>query len=331
MTATAPPEISTDAFLRAQRRGATVALLISCLVWGGSFTWAKAAIETINTAAGAPRDSALGPMLLIAWRFMIAGILWIVMIPRARRGWSWPSVGRAATLGILFTLGMVAQQMGLGRTSEATSAFLTSLSILFVPLLMFLTTRRLPPPLLWIGIILATAGIWLMTGAARSGFGVGELLGLCCSIFFSIYLLAMNALVSRDDPWRMAGGQFLVIGIVGAIVALIFYPQTHSAHTMVLPVSRDVIVNLMLLVSFATLGGFGLMVLYQPRLDPARAALIYLTEPIFAAAYAYLFAGKSMSRQAIAGAALILIANALVELMEQRAAKSGPKAQDASA
>src|SRR2546423_349766 len=224
MTATGAPDISSDAALRADRRSATVALLISCLVWGGSFTWAKAAIETINAAAGASRDSGLGPMLLIAWRFAIAGILWIAIFPRARRGWSWPSVGRAAALGILFTLGMAAQQMGLGLTSEATSAFLTSLSILFVPLLMFATTRRLPPPLLWIGIILATAGIWLMTGAAPSGFGIGELLGLCCSIFFSIYLLVMNALVSRDDPWRMAGGQFLVIGVVCAIVALIFYP-----------------------------------------------------------------------------------------------------------
>src|SRR5438046_802441 len=164
-----------------------------------------------------------------------------------------------------------------------------------------------------------------MTGAAPSGLGVGELLGLCCSIFFSIYLLAMNALVTRDDPWRMAGGQFLVIGVVCAIVALIFYPAAQSARTMLIPVGRDVILNLMLLVTFATLAGFGLMVLYQPRLDPARAALIYLTEPIFAAAYAYLFAGRSMSRQAIAGAALILIANGLVELMEQRATKSLPR------
>ena len=66
------------------------------------------------------------------------------------------------------------------------------------------------------------------------------------------------------------------------------------------------------------IGGFGLMVLYQPLLNPARAALIYLTEPIFAAGYAYLFAGRSMSQQAIVGASLILLANGLVEWMEQR-------------
>src|SRR5438874_838106 len=83
-------------------------------------------------------DDSLGPRLLIGWRFAIAGVLWLAIFPAARRGWSWRSVGRAIALGTLFAAAMVAQQMGLDRTTEAVSAFLTSLSILFVPLLMML-------------------------------------------------------------------------------------------------------------------------------------------------------------------------------------------------
>jgi len=300
------------------RARATIALVGSCLFWGGSFTWAKNAMTAINLRAGAAPGAALGPMLLIAWRFAIAGALWLAIFPAARRGWSWRSAGRAALLGCLFTVAMMAQQLGLDRTSEAVSAFLTSLSILFVPLLMLLALRRPPPAVLWIGVALATAGIWLMTGATPSGFGTGELLGLACSILFSIYLLAMNALVARDAPWRMAGAQFLVIGIASAILLIAFDPSARDPRVLMIPFSHEVLPNLSLLVTFATLGGFGLMVLYQPKLDPARAALIYLTEPIFAAAYAWMFAGSSLARPAIAGAALILIANALVEWMEQR-------------
>jgi drug/metabolite transporter (DMT)-like permease len=300
-------------------RQATVALLLACLFWGGSFTWSKQAITSINSAAAAAQGSAFGPMLLIAWRFGIAGVLWLTIFPPARRGWSWRSVGRAIVLGALFAAGMIAQQMGLDRTSEATSAFLTSLSILFVPLLMLLTTGRAPPPALWAGIALATAGIWLMTGATPTGIGVGEILGLLCSLLFSIYLLAMNALVSRDDPWRMAGAQFLVIGILCGLFVLGFCPEAHrGANVLVIPFGRQVIVNLLLLVGFATIGGFGLMVIYQPRLDPARAALIYLVEPVFAASYAYLFVGAAMSATALIGGTLILLANGIVEWMEQR-------------
>ena len=40
---------------------------------------------------------------------------------------------------------------------EAVNAFLTSLTVLFVPLILALTTRRLPNPTLWIGVLLAVA------------------------------------------------------------------------------------------------------------------------------------------------------------------------------
>jgi drug/metabolite transporter (DMT)-like permease len=80
----------------------------------------------------------------------------------------------------------------------------------------------------------------------------------------------------------------------------------------------DVLPEMVMLIVFATIAGFGLMVFYQPKLDPSRTALIYLFEPIIAATYAYLFAGRAMTRQAVAGAALILAANALAEWIESR-------------
>ena len=68
--------------------------------------------------------------------------------------------------------------LGLDRTSEAVSAFLTSLTVVFVPLLMVVIVRRPPRAALWLPVGLAALGIWLMTGAAPTGFGVGEVLGL---------------------------------------------------------------------------------------------------------------------------------------------------------
>lgn len=321
--AEAPPTAQASALAAPREaapsaRRAAIALLIACLVWGGSFTWAKAATSEINVRAGLPASASLGPVLLLGWRFGLAGILWFILFPRARRGWNWASIGRALALGVLFMLGMLAQQTGLARTSEAVSAFLTSLTILFVPLLLTLALRRPPPLVMWIGVALATTGIWMMTGATPSGFGLGEVLGLLCSLIFSLYLLAMNALVSRDDPWRMAGAQFLVIGVLSALLSLVWFPQTRHLHVFATPLQRGIIVDMLLLIGFATLIGFGLMVFYQPRLDPTRAALIYLLEPIFAATYAFFFAGRRMSGVEVGGALLILSANALAEILEAR-------------
>ena len=83
--------------------------------------------------AGLPPGALLGPVLLLSWRFTLAGLLWLVCVPAAWRGWSWRSVGRSMLLGALLWLGQTFQILGLDRTSEAVSAFLTSLTVVFVP------------------------------------------------------------------------------------------------------------------------------------------------------------------------------------------------------
>src|SRR5919109_503048 len=198
----------------------TLGLLVATLAWAGSFTWAKAAGDTVNQAAGLASGALLGPVLLLAWRFTAAGIFWLVLIPEARRPWSWASVGRSAGLGGLLWAGQTVQMLGLDRTSEAVSAFLTSLTVVFVPLLMVVIVRRPPRGALWLPVGLAVFGIWLMTGAAPTGFGVGEVLGLLCAIIFSAHMIALGEVARWDSPWHMAAGQFLTVGIASAVTCL---------------------------------------------------------------------------------------------------------------
>jgi drug/metabolite transporter (DMT)-like permease len=299
----------------------TLGLLLATLAWAGSFTWAKAAGDGLNQAAGLASGALLGPILLLAWRFTAAGVLWLVLIPEARRRWSWASVGRSAGLGGLLWAGQTVQMLGLDRTSEAVSAFLTSLTVVFVPLLMVVIVRRPPPSALWLPVGLATLGIWLMTGAAPTGFGVGEVLGLLCAVIFSAHMIALGEVGRRDSPWRMAAGQSLSVGFGSAVACLVVIPGTVpltlSAQWAML-IDSEVWLYVVPLIAVSTMAAFGLMFYFQPRLDPTRAALVYLAEPIFAALYAYVAVGRRLSAIALAGAALILAANVLVEILERR-------------
>src|SRR5262249_49592048 len=90
----------------------TLALLLATLAWGCSFTWAKAGGEGINQAAGLPPGALLGPLLLLAWRFTLAGLLWLCFFPAARRGWTWASLRRAGLLGSLLGAGQTLQMLG---------------------------------------------------------------------------------------------------------------------------------------------------------------------------------------------------------------------------
>lgn len=304
-----------------QRHRAAAALLLATVFWGCGFTWAKAAGETVHRALGLPDGSAFGPIYVLGWRFTLAAAAVFLLFRDARRGWTWRGVGRTMVTGLLLGVGLVVQHLGLDRTSEAVSAFLTSLTILFVPLILTVVLRQPPAPVMWLGVVLATAGVWLMTGAAPSGFGFGEALGLACALAFSLYLLAVNVVARSEHAWRMTAGQFLVVGLA-CFVTCAFVGAWDGvgagAAVRAVTSSRDVWLNVLLLTLFPTLGAFSLLNHYQPKLDPTRAALIYLIEPIVAAAYAWVIAGRALDLMTLAGAALILAANGVVELLAAR-------------
>ena len=317
--------MGNESGLKRTERSAAVALLVGTLFWGCGFTWAKAAGEAVQDAAGLSHDAPFGPVFLLAWRFLFASAIWFVIFPASRRGWSWRALGWGILVGVLCGAGLIVQHVGLARTSEAVSAFLTSLTILFVPVLMTVVFHKPPRGVLWGGVVLATGGVWLMTGAQPQGFGWGGVLGLLCALFFSLYILAVNAAVEREDPFRMTAAQFVMVSVLCFATCPFLDRGGFSLHAVsvvqVLSL-REVWVNLGLLTLFTTLIAFGLLTFYQPRIDPTRAALIYLAEPVFATVYAALAAGHRTGPLTLAGAALILIANLLVEILSARKAET---------
>jgi len=296
-------------------------LLLGTLFWGCGFTWAKAAIAGLNSALHLSAEAPFGAVVSLAVRFGVAAVLWPIIFPAARRGWTWRGAMRSLRIGLLLAASLIVQHVGLERTSESVSAFLTSLTVLFVPILLTVVVRRPPRPVLWIGVVLATVGVWLMTGAQSSGFGAGELLGLGCAAGFSLYILAVNSAAELDDPVRLTFGQFVVVALACAIAGALMpggqvmhQPRT-LARIVVLP---GVGWNLLLLSLLTTMAAFGLLMRYQPRLEPTRATLIYLMEPVIAAIYAAVAAGHAIGPLAMGGAAMILCANLFVETVAAR-------------
>ena len=110
----------------------------------------------------------------------------------------------------------------------------------------------------------------------------------------------------------------LITGLATLIVTLLIEPAARSPRVLLLTFSPAMLSNFSMLVVISTLLAFGLMIFFQPRVEPTRAALIYLTEPVFAAAYAWIFAADGLSTRQIAGAGLIIAANSLVEWLTQR-------------
>jgi drug/metabolite transporter (DMT)-like permease len=333
-------------------------LILATALWGCSFTWAKAGGAGVNQVAGLPGGALLGPMYFLSLRFGLAAVLWFLLFPAARRGWTRASASRALALGFLLWFPMTLQMLGLDRTTEAVSAFLTSLTIVFVPLAMTFILGRPPRSFMWVAVAVAGSGIWLMTGAAPTGFGLGELLGLLCAVLFSAHLIALTHLMPKESVWRMGLGQFVVVGIGAGAVSLaaggaaamapaatwriltasagggVFGAAgidgtarvvgVASAGGAVVSPAESIGLHLALVVVFSTMIAFGLTFAFQPRVTPTRAAIIYVAEPVFAALFAWLVAGRALSPVALIGAALIILANAMAARAGQPEPGAGP-------
>ncbi len=294
-------------------------LLLGTLFWGCGFTWAKAAIAGINTAAQLNSEAAFGAVFSLAVRFCVAAVIWPIIFPAARRGWTWRGLLRSLWIGLLLPASRILQHVGLERTSESVSAFLTSLTVLFVPVLLTVIARRPPRAVLWVSVALATAGVWLMTGRRPAASVPAKFSGSAALRAFRSISLPSIRLPRTRIPWRLTFGQFAVVGLACVVAAAVIpggrmMREIRAIRPGCGP-AQKVGWNLLLLSLLTTMAAFGLLTHFQPRLEPTRATLIYLMEPVIAAVYAAAAAGHAIGPVAIAGAALILCANLFVEVV----------------
>jgi drug/metabolite transporter (DMT)-like permease len=282
---------------------ADAALVVAAFFFGTTFIVVQDAVERID------------PLPFLAVRFLIgATVLGFVAHQRAAVARPRRNAGRAATpgelrdgvlAGLLLLAGYVFQTVGLQYTTAATSAFITYMLVVFVPLISFATTRRAPHPLTLVGVGLAVAGLVLLTGGADTGFGRGEVLTLGCAMAFAAHLVFLGGVATRHDPVRLTTVQLATVGLVCLVPALVRGGFDFDGGALAAAAFTGV---------FATAVAFLAMVWAQRVVSPSRAAIILLLEPVFAALLSALV-DEPLTAATIAGGALILIAVLLAEVV----------------
>jgi drug/metabolite transporter (DMT)-like permease len=311
---------------RSAEHRAVLMLLVACVLWGMSFNWNKDGQALLGQrlveASGEASLNDLAPVLLLLIRFVIAIGLWVIVFPNSVRGWTSGTLKGGAAGGVLLSGGILLQHYGLAHTSESLSSFLTSLTILFTPIFASALLRQRIGGVLWASVACATVGVGLMTIYRAEGhFDRGALLGLLCAVVFSGHILVVDRVGKRENTLRFTLAQLMTACIVFSGFCLIWSrPEGMPRMRDFGPAFRDgrFLTLLALSTVFSTLITFGIMFRYQPRTTATRAALIYLTEPLFATAYAWLMVGRAVENAALLGGALIIAGNVLAEAYGRR-------------
>lgn len=243
------------------------------------------------------------PVPFLAARFLFGALaLW----PLARREKPVPGDGRAGVVcGASLALGYILQTVGLQYTTTSVSAFLTYLLVVIVPLLSAAILRRVPARLTMAGVVLATAGLFLLTGRGDvEGIGKGELLTVGCAIAFAVHILLLDRFAHGHSLFRLSAAQLVVVGGGLFLPGLVLGGYGFTAGTWLAAAYTGVAVSA---------GALVLQFWGQRRVGPTRASLLLTVEPVTAAFVGYAI-GERLGWTGAAGAALILGGIAVAEI-----------------
>ncbi|MDD4577237.1 MAG: DMT family transporter, partial [Anaerolineaceae bacterium] len=212
--------------------------------------------------------------------------------------------------GLFLFGGTSLQQLGIMTTSASKSGFLTSLYLVLVPILGLFVGKR-ANRWVWLGVVLALAGVYLLSVDIQMTIQRGDLLLIAGAVFWALQILALDYYSPKTNALELAFGQFFVAAVLGLVVSLL----TESGAMV-----ADLAGWGPLLYSgvFAVGVGFTLQVVGQSKVDPALASLILGLEAVFALFGGMLFLGERLSGREWWGCGLMLAAVVLVQLKGQQ-------------
>jgi drug/metabolite transporter (DMT)-like permease len=279
------------------RTAAEMVLLGLTVIWGSTFALTKLILENAS------------PFVYISIRFSIASAIFFLLFHKQIKNMRGGALFRGSVLGILLFFGFVLQTVGLKYTTASKSAFITGLTVIFVPLLQLVIQKRGTKKGNIIGILLVAAGLYFMTSPSGSGFNTGDSLTLLCAVLFGIYIVYLDEFSKVESPAYLTFLQLLVTAVL-ALCAIPFL------ETPFLSINHSFLWNIGYLAVLPTIVALYLMAKYQKFSTPARSAIIYSMEPPMAAIFAFFFIGERLGSLEIMGGFLIFSGLVVSELSD---------------
>ncbi len=274
---------------------ADLGLALVTLIWGSTFVVVKNELANV------------GPLAFVAIRFTFAFLFLLLLTGRTLLRSSRKQLAAGALIGIFLFGGYALQTIGLRYTTASKAAFITGLCVVLAPLFARLLLRQSPSRFAVVGVVLATAGLGLLSLVDNLTLALGDLLVLGCAASFALHIVTISRFAPRMDTMALTTVQIGVVALAGTATTAALEPWPGPP-----PQGTILVAALMGLV--ATAFAFAVQNRVQAFTTPTHTALVLSLEPVFGALFAYLLAGERLGGREILGCALILAGMVVAEL-----------------
>jgi drug/metabolite transporter (DMT)-like permease len=267
---------------------ADLSLLLVTLGWGISFILTKNSLDFLQ------------PFNFIALRFLTAFFLAAIVFYKKFKDLDKVTLIHATIMGTVLFTGYLLQTIGIQYTTVTNSGFITGFSVVLVPIIATIFLKEKPENAAIIGTILAIIGLSLMS--IKEGFevNVGDILTFISAFAFAMHII-LTGKYTKDGKSILLG--VIQIGVVGFLGLF----SSVFENEFIIPSDIALWKNILFLAVICTAVAFIVQTIAQKYTTSTHTALIYITEPVFAAICAYFLINEKLSMQAIFGAILILV------------------------
>ncbi|MDD2310377.1 MAG: DMT family transporter [Desulfuromonadaceae bacterium] len=280
------------------RYKAAILLLTTTFFWGVTFTVVKQAVERVDV------------FVFLAQRFVLAFALILPIGLYKGKRIDGATVIRGSIMGILLFGAYAFQTVALLYTSASNTGFLTGLNVVMVPLFAALVLRYRVSAGVKFAVVLSVTGLLLLCGNGSWELNRGDLLAAVCAVCVSLHLICTGEFVRRSDFYWLTVVQLGVVALLsytGALIrgkeVMVWYP--HLA------------VPLLVCSIIATVFAFLVQTSMQRYISHTNTALIFCTEPVFAALYARVILNERLGVYGYVGA-ICIMGGMLISILPDR-------------
>lgn len=299
---------------KSKQISSSMLLALTALIWGASFVAQSIGMDHV------------GPFTFNSVRSILGGIILIpVIIFQSRKNKVQSSskevqsksrktllVG-GLSCGIALAISSSIQQIGISYTTVGKAGFITALYIVIVPI-MGLFLKKKVHVIIWLSVVLATVGLYLISITEGLSIGKGDLLILLCAIGFSVHILIIDHYSPKVDGVKLSCIQFFVAGILCSIPMFAMEsPDITSILSAAAPIMYSGIMSSGV--------GYTLQIIGQRHVKPVLASLILSMEAVFAAVSGWLILGETLTARELLGCVFVFVAILLAQMPDYFKAK----------
>ena len=278
---------------------AQLGMVLTTMIWGVTFVMVK---EALNDAT---------PFMFASLRFGLSFLLACIYVNK--NGINKRTILAGLCCGLCLYVGYTFQNYGLISTTPSKSAFITSVSVIMVPILLVVFKLKKVHLPIWVSTFLAVVGLYILLDPTGKGLNIGDILTFGCALSFAIHIILQDRYLSSGvSISHLLLTQLMFVTLFNCMSVVLLEDFVVDIY------SKQLIVAILVTGILATFVALLIMVWAQTILGPGQTAILLSLEPVFAALFSVYFAAEILGINGWVGGAIIVFAILCLELFPSK-------------